>query len=408
MNALAQTGAPLNQTTSFERHRFHYLDGMRGLAALIVVMRHAFMFTGYSAVVPNSYLAVDFFFCLSGFVIDFSYGKRLGATLTFQSFSLARLIRLYPLAFFGTVLGLGVLLAEIHLRIAPVASVSSLLFLTLRGMLLWPDLSGGHIFPLDVPIWSLFFELIANLVYAAAARMGAITNRAIAAVCVLSLVPLAAARVHFHTFDVGFTFHTMPVGLARVAVSFTLGVLVHRLFQRHFAIGQKMHTAAYGLGGAVLLACLLCNFLHLTQTAGFQLVVLTVLFPGLVYVGAQIKLSQRVGRLCALLGLISYPLYILHLPLLFVLMTASVRHFESMHPVAMPSLVILYSLFLMVPAWAVARCYDGPLRAFLSKCLTPQKLAGPGSRSPELLYGATLSSQRKDEPSSAPPAQPRP
>ena len=69
-----------------ERHRFHLLDALRGLAAMLVVTFHTPAQLKYFLNFPNSFLAVDFFFCLSGFVIAFSYEDRLKQSLSLRNF----------------------------------------------------------------------------------------------------------------------------------------------------------------------------------------------------------------------------------------------------------------------------------------------------------------------------------
>lgn len=84
---------------------FMGLDGLRGVAALIVVIYHRrFWVAGFED--WHGYLAVDFFFLPSGFVISHAYGGRLASgQLSPDRFAVARVIRLYPLIVLGAVLG---------------------------------------------------------------------------------------------------------------------------------------------------------------------------------------------------------------------------------------------------------------------------------------------------------------
>ena len=91
----------------------HYalLDGLRGVAALLVVWYHifeGFQFAGNKPVIDfinHGYLAVDFFFILSGFVVGYAYDNRWGKTLTLGGFFRRRLIRLQPMVIMGAVFG---------------------------------------------------------------------------------------------------------------------------------------------------------------------------------------------------------------------------------------------------------------------------------------------------------------
>src|ERR1700712_1409072 len=86
--------------------RYHTLDALRGLAAIAVVGFHISQVKLEPVLVPYGYLAVDFFFVLSGAVVAHAYEKQLRAGLSWQAFFVKRVIRLYPLALLGTALGL--------------------------------------------------------------------------------------------------------------------------------------------------------------------------------------------------------------------------------------------------------------------------------------------------------------
>src|ERR1700748_3183694 len=90
------------------KQHFEILDGMRGIAAISVVVFHFMevIITDYSQnFIGHGFLAVDFFFCLSGFVIAYAYDDRI-RQMGKANFFKARLIRLRPLVILGSVLGL--------------------------------------------------------------------------------------------------------------------------------------------------------------------------------------------------------------------------------------------------------------------------------------------------------------
>ena len=155
----------------------HYLilDGLRGVAALIVICFHLFEAYAINPVeqsVNHGYLAVDFFFMLSGFVIGYSYDRRID-TVSSSNFLLRRLIRLQPMVVIGAILG-AVMFYFQGCEMWNVGSVglSSLFGTTLLNCFLIPstmsmDIRGwGEMFPLNGPCWSLFFEYIAYVLYA--------------------------------------------------------------------------------------------------------------------------------------------------------------------------------------------------------------------------------------------------
>jgi peptidoglycan/LPS O-acetylase OafA/YrhL len=175
---------------------------------------------------PNSFLAVDFFFCLSGFIIAYSYERRILNGMSLVDFSLARLIRLYPLYFLGSMLGLlsAAILTHAYSRnhLAP----GDLLTTTALSFLLLPNLgkvwANHNIFPLNGPAWSLFFELFANLLFWFVIRSRFASKLwllGVAGTCLLMLSlgqgPLADAGAFSQTFTQGF---------ARVGFSFCMGI----------------------------------------------------------------------------------------------------------------------------------------------------------------------------------------
>ena len=154
----------------------HYdiLDGLRGVAALMVIVYHVFECFDWTPV-PHGYLAVDFFFVLSGFVIGYAYDSRWNEGLTVGNFFKRRLIRLHPMVVIGAVIGALCFFMQGSVRWdGSHVSVGWVMVAMLMGMLmlpLWPgaatDVRGnGEMFPLNGPTWSLFFEYIGNILYA--------------------------------------------------------------------------------------------------------------------------------------------------------------------------------------------------------------------------------------------------
>jgi peptidoglycan/LPS O-acetylase OafA/YrhL len=144
---------------------FHSLNLLRGLAALAVVLFHASPIFGRQ-MAPSGYLAVDLFFILSGFVIAHVYDPRFAAGLTARSFILARMARFWPLFALGTVIGAGWTLLENVVSPPAALSISETLGISALSLLYIPRITGADLFPLNVPAWSLFFELIVNAAFA--------------------------------------------------------------------------------------------------------------------------------------------------------------------------------------------------------------------------------------------------
>lgn len=369
------TKVVINPSTPPEHHRFHFLDALRGLAAIVVILRHAPRDYAETLFTENSFLAVDFFFGLSGFVIAFSYERRLRDFLTFKNFFVARVIRLYPIAAMGTIIGAIELGLRMHQHGSGGGFILQIAFDTVLGLLVLPS-QGYPLFPLDGVMWTLFFELIANFLYAVLVRRRLATTGLLVILASLSAIALTGERIHFGTIDLGSRLSGAYVGFTRVCLSFLLGVLTFRLYHRkrraHFKPGASLLAAA---GISLVLALVLCGPSGLTRNPAAQMVLLILVFPLIVYFGAQVALSSRWTAICAFLGTISYPIYVLHPPLLWPLEISQSIRFEQRHPQLAVPIMIVYTGGLVLLSWIAAKYYDMPIRQALTN-LYKQRAAG--------------------------------
>lgn len=356
-----------------QSHRFHLLDGLRGLAAIAVVLFHMPFFLRPWLSFTNSWLAVDFFFCLSGFVIAFSYQARLSSGMRLRDFFAARIIRLYPLYLLGTALGLlstvivQSLSSHVRLSLTDIALSLPFALAAIPNLLNhWPF---PYTFPLDVPAWSLFFEIAANLAFALLLRMRAGSTPVLLAVAGLSLFLLIiAARRGLPSLDVGSVLNTVPLGLPRVGYSFFIGALIFRAWRATTRPLPHLLRAWLfpSLASLGLLAILLASS-RATLSIAWQFLVVTTLFPALVYLGAWSDLPRLLNRVCAFFGDVSYPLYILHAPLVFPLKGSKVEHFAATHSRAAEWIVPLLIPILLALAFFAGRYFDRDLRKWLSR-----------------------------------------
>ena len=235
------------------RPRFEILDGLRGVAAIVVVVFH--IFEAYSPgpayqIINHGYLAVDFFFALSGFVIGYAYDDRWQRGMTASMFLRRRFVRLHPMVVMGATFGLLTFYASAG-DVSP--SVAGTPVLTLLGVflmtcLLLPapsslDVRGwGESYSLDGPMWSLMYEYIANVLYALVVRrfprwlLGAFV--AVSAVFTVDVALnidlfnlLEARNYHIHTIIGGWSLSAdqLYVGSVRLLYPFFCGLLVYRL-----------------------------------------------------------------------------------------------------------------------------------------------------------------------------------
>ena len=332
----------------------HYLalDGLRGVAALGVVAFHLSFVLG-SLKPASAYLAVDFFFVLSGFVVAHAYDNVLGSRFGWWAFCAKRIVRLYPIYAAGMALAAtAALVAVFVLHDADYWTARSLLIAILCAAVMLPSPLPGHVFPLNAAAWSLFFELVANIVYGSKILQRGVWIWLVAALAALGLV----AEVWVTgSIDNGATWlHprwlTLLFGGFRVAYSFPVGLLLYRHRDRLRVPSLDVFT----LGG-VLTALLWVAPTGVLRPI-FDTVFVLVLSPLLVVIGSRCRVrAPRPAALCRLLGSISYPIYALHLPLIEVLVGISRRLALPLRLAWLPLTSLLALSFLVSVALAADR-----------------------------------------------------
>ena len=209
---------------------FYTLDGIRGIAALLIVLRHTeLLFDPWR--LQESYLAVDVFFVLSGVVISQSYGARLQAGMLFWEFARIRAIRIMPLYLLGTLISL----IAVAFGLVTFGSQRYVALYAVLAVFMIPNpgIGTANVYPLNNPAWSLPLELVVNLFYARFIHL--LERKAIAAVMILSLLGIAFTlyEAQSHSLNIGFWARSFPFGLFRVGYSFFAGVLIFGFYSRH-------------------------------------------------------------------------------------------------------------------------------------------------------------------------------
>ena len=337
-----------------DKRTFATLDGLRGVAALFVAMRHTVFFKSLG--IHGGYMAVDLFFVLSGFVIAHAYQRRLEQGLSPGRFLVMRYLRLWPLYVLGAVLGLIAaatqsLSGHDNMPLADVARTAPFALAMLPGPHIRPAL-----YPVDSVAWSLALELAVNAVYAFAWRRLA-DIRVLAVVLAASALALIGACIAYGKLDVGFQWSDAPGGFARVAFSFTAGLAAYRL---HRAGLWSVKLPAWTL--PAVLAPLL--WVRLDEVV-YPLACAIVIFPLMVLAAAQTEPSRRATPVFAWLGAISFPLYALHKPCADMAATF-VRHNWPAGARLGPLIGVPYLMVVIGVCALAARYYDGPARRTLS------------------------------------------
>ncbi|MFV0539791.1 MAG: acyltransferase family protein [Aestuariibaculum sp.] len=343
------------------KQHFYVLDGLRGVAALAVVLFHymEWIHTDFSKnFIGHGFLAVDFFFCLSGFVMAYAYDNRL-LKMGIRSFFTSRLIRLHPLVIAGTVLGMIGLLTDPFANHAETYSVAALAFIFICSIFLVPlpimEERGFNLFGLNAPGWSLFWEYIANILYAL------ILVRLSRKMLWFLLIPAAVGIVwiSYRAGNLlgGWNGETFVDGGIRMAYSFLAGLLI---FRSGWIIKNKL--------GFIILAILLAGVFVMpwfSQNWLTESIVVLFCFPLLVTLGAGSNVSGSIQKICTFLGNISYPLYMTH----YVGIWWFGHYYTTQKPLqeSLPWIIGIGMLAMVLFAWLVMVFYDRPLRNFLNR-----------------------------------------
>lgn len=334
---------------SVKDSRFEFLDGLRGLVAFTVTVCHFLGVSSAGQQIPRAYLGVDFFFVLSGFIIAFVYERRLIAGLSPGAFITQRIIRLYPMIFFGSAIG--------YLMSGESANVFTAALSALCIPYIFNPPHPFNVFPLNGPLWSMFFEAIANLIFCLGAWR--LRSSTLAATVLLSWGAMALALSWYHTINTGYTNENIIGGLPRVYLAFFSGVLTWRWRRGRFPmLGQR-----YAAVVTVALLSVFCFPVLIDGNEIIEFIMVTLLMPVLVLTSSLVRVRGTVAKLCAASGDMSYPLYLIHFPVVIL-----------MHPLlasVSPEISIYISIglsFLMALLAYIVFCWiDQPLRNLMNR-----------------------------------------
>lgn len=356
--------------------RFVTLDGLRGIAALAVLIFHApEMFSSLGRQPPfpfqEAYLAVDFFFMLSGFVLAHAYEDRLNADLSWSRFMVLRLIRFLPL--YLAALSIGEIEAVYHLLRGTISIREAMIDLG-AGLLFLPSPTGSYLFPLNPPSWSLFVELVMNALFAAilfcrgTGLLGIVVTVSGGALALAATWPIFGFGPN--ALGAGFEWHELGAAMLRAQFSFPAGLLLYRLWLRYSPRVNLPPIAA----AAVLMA-----FLSFAPSANwrmtYDLVAAFVAFPAIIFFSAASKPGSLLFKPFDTLGSASYGIYVLQWPVLGCLMlllyhalgTERASHLPLIFGVTF--IVVFFSCVLLADKY-----FDRPMRR-----MATAKLLGPNT-----------------------------
>lgn len=374
---------------SDSKPHYEILNGLRGVAALTVIWYHvfeAFATSPYDQKFNHGYLAVDFFFILSGFVIGYAYDDRWKKMKT-KDFFKRRLIRLHPMVVMGAVLGAITFYLQGSVQWdGTKIGTSALMLALLFTMFLIPAAPGstaevrgnGEMYPLNGPSWSLFFEYIGNILYALFIRK--MSTKALTVLVAFSGTGLAWYAIFslsgYGHLGVGWSMldNNLLGGILRLLFSFSAGLLLSRIFK------PRNIKGAFLICSLVIIALLSMPYIggegKEWMNGLYDAVCVILIFPALVYLGASGKTTSNFSsKICKFLGDISYPVYIIHYPFMYLFYawvwgsgifareaTEEGITFAQSWPIA---LLIFFGNILL--AYIILKVYDEPVRKFLTR-----------------------------------------
>jgi peptidoglycan/LPS O-acetylase OafA/YrhL len=340
----------------------HYpiLDGLRGTAAILVVIFH--LLEAYFPVFANhpihhGYLAVDFFFLLSGFVVGYAYDDRWGK-MSIKDFFKIRMIRLHPLVVLSIVVGAIAFWFDPFKDPQHLVSLVKLLGAVLIGFTLLPqpDLRGwGETHSLNGPLWSLLQEYIANMIYAVFGRR--MSKIVLWVIVIVSGTVLTIVANWHGDLATGWAYETFWIAVVRMMFPFFAGLLL-------FRTGKLIHIPAAYVVCSLLLVLLFC--LPTFKFNGiYEAACIIIAFPLIVAMGAGGRINGRWARICKFSGAISYPIYILHYPFIYIY-----TEWIYLKKPATTQIFFVASgllVFFIILAYAGLKLYDEPVRGWLKK-----------------------------------------
>lgn len=366
------------------KKHYEILDGLRGVAAILVVIFHIFeAFNGgsrFAQIINHGYLAVDFFFLLSGFVVAYAYDDRWGK-MTQWEFYKRRLIRLQPMVIMGMIIGAIFYYFQASDLFPQIATVPvwKVILTMIIGFTLLPippsmEIRGwGEMHPLNGPAWSLFFEYIANILYALFFRK--FSNKVLG----IFIFIFAALLINYTVFgpkgDViggwSLNFEQMNIGFTRLLYPFFAGVLLSRL-------GKLIH-----IKGAFWICSILITIIFAIPRIGdentlwmnglYESFCIILMFPLIVAIGAGGEIKNALSlKICKALGDISYPIYITHYALIYWFTAWVIDNKISLEDGYLVGIGVLIATIVI--AYLCLKLYDEPVRNWLQNKFQKKKV----------------------------------
>ena len=370
------------------KQRYDILDGLRGVAALMVIIFHFFELYSFGnpskQIINHGYLAVDFFYVLSGFVLGYAYDDRWDK-MSYWDFYKRRLIRLHPMVIAGSLLGMCYFFLGECINSPNIESVNPLyFFLTIiMSILMIPcpaqmDIRGwGETNSFNGPNWTLTYEYIVNILYSLIFRR--LHTIIIGILTLASALLLVNLTCNFDIFNVmneresnkytviggwSLTSCELCVGFTRLFYPYFAGYLVYRL--------KLKIRIPYSF---IICSIILITFLSMPRLEKegypifngiYEAIVIILIFPLVIIIGAgDTTKNEILTKICKFIGELSYPIYITHYPIIY--MNSAWTSFHMKDSLFNKIMLSIGSFCIMVfNAYSLIELYDKPIRKWLA------------------------------------------
>lgn len=339
-------------------HRYEGLDALRGVAAAAIVVVHYDLYRGVPSF-SGGVLAVDIFFALSGFVIADAYEQRLRNGMSPVQFVSLRFLRFYPVYLVGFLISLAAMILRDAVGKGSPETFDALT--VALGFLMFPSAHliqtpDAHLFPMNIVVWSLFFELVVNGIFGFVLyRLKSIILTLISTVLLIFVVVYSLL---YNGIDAGFDWETFVFGFVRALFSFVVGMTIFRLRDAF-----PVNPIAMALSPAALVAALVTRS-YLDDVAFFDVFYVSILVPILLMINANKLAFPIFGSVFRFLAYISYALYIVHVPLNLFFGGIYSRFFSSSLLLSLGFASFCF-LFTVAFSYLVTRLVDDPVRKWL-------------------------------------------
>jgi hypothetical protein len=293
------------------KHRFAALDAWRGICALCVAVYHFCAWWPLKApdFIQGSWVLVDFFFVLSGFVIMHSYGNRVSDGASATIFMIRRIGRLWPL---NTAMLLVLLMFEltrvfaahhgVQLTTPPFHGATDPAYLLPRLFLLQAFIPISW----DEPSWSIGTEFIAYIVFCLViVQYGVSKKRGALMAAVVVIASISVLTFRQMSFDGGGT-----TSVARCLLGFAFGCFSYIFYRSGRHPGGRTISEIITLTAAVALVSYnIAARIPVLAPIIFALVVVAFAREqGIMSVLMKTSPMQAIGKW-------SYSIYLVHMPL---------------------------------------------------------------------------------------------